>query len=62
MMTSIVNGRGIPACVPPHRRVILLILKMTLVVVWLASAAAPCYAGAPTDTMKTTIDEVLRIV
>ena len=62
MMTSIVDGRGIPACVPPHRRVILLILKVTLVVVWLASAAAPCYAGAPTDTMKTTIDEVLRIV
>lgn len=62
MMTSIVNSRGIPACVPPHRRVIPLILKMTLVVVWLASAASPCYAGAPTDTMKTTIDEVLRIV
>lgn len=62
MMTSIANGRGIPACVPPHRRVIPLILKVTLVVVWLASAAAPCYAGAPTDTMKTTIDEVLRIV
>lgn len=62
MLTSIVNGRGIPACVPPHRRVITLILKMTLVVVWLASAASPGYAGAPTDTMKTTIDEVLRIV
>jgi phospholipid transport system substrate-binding protein len=32
------------------------------VAVWLAMAAVPAYAGAPTDSMKTTIDEVLRIV
>ena len=62
MMTSIVNGCGIPADAFSHRRVIALIFKIMLVVVWLASVATPCYAGAPTDTMKTTIDEVLRIV
>jgi phospholipid transport system substrate-binding protein len=62
MMASIVNGCDILAGASSHRRVVPLILKIMLVLVWLASASAPCYAGAPTDTMKTTIDEVLRIV
>jgi phospholipid transport system substrate-binding protein len=35
---------------------------MVLVAVWLATAAVPGYAGTPTDTMKATIDEVLRII
>jgi phospholipid transport system substrate-binding protein len=46
----------------PHRRVIPVVLRMALVAVWLATAVVPSYAGAPTDTMKMTIDEVLRII
>jgi phospholipid transport system substrate-binding protein len=63
MMTSMVNGRNVRADASLPGRVIPLILKTALVViVWLASVAVPCYAGPPTDTMKATIDEVLRIV
>jgi phospholipid transport system substrate-binding protein len=29
---------------------------------WIALAAVPAYAGAPTEAMKATIDEVLRII
>ena len=31
-------------------------------VLWLGLIAVPAHAGAPTDAMKTTIDEVLRII
>ena len=34
---------------------------MVLAALWVVSAV-PSYAGAPTDAMKTTVDEVLRIV
>jgi len=44
------------------RRVVLMGQSVVLIILWLAFAAAPGYAGAPTDSMKTTIDEVLRIV
>jgi len=33
-----------------------------MMVVCMGAAAGPGYAGPPTDSMKTTIDEVLRIV
>lgn len=62
MMTSIVNGRSEMAHAPMRRRVVLMVFRAVLVGVWLASAAVPGYAGAPTDSMKVTIDEVLRIV
>lgn len=62
MMASIVNGRNVEAYVPLYRRVIPRILVLVLAAVWMASPAAPCYAGAPTDMMKATVDEVLRIV
>lgn len=35
---------------------------MMLLAAFWAVSAVPSYAGAPTDSMKTTIDEVLRIV
>jgi phospholipid transport system substrate-binding protein len=47
---------------PMCRRVTRIILRTVWVAVWLVSAAGPGYAGAPTDSMKVTIDEVLRIV
>jgi len=62
MMTSIVNGRNVSADASLSRRVIPLILKVALVAVWLASAAVPCYASSPTESMKATVDEVLRII
>jgi phospholipid transport system substrate-binding protein len=37
-------------------------LTVLLMVIGIGVAAAPGYAGPPTDSMKTTIDEVLRIV
>lgn len=61
-MTSIVNNPRMMMFGPISRRVVLLVQSAILIVVWLASAAVPGYAGAPTDSMKTTIDEVLRIV
>ncbi|MBX3329108.1 MAG: ABC transporter substrate-binding protein [Nitrospira sp.] len=33
-----------------------------MIVICIGMAAVPAYAGPPTDSMKTTIDEVLRIV
>ncbi len=62
MMTSIVNGRGEMAHALIRRRVVVMVLRTMLVAVWLALAVVPGYAGAPTDLMKGTIDEVLRIV
>lgn len=62
MMTSIVSVRSMSAYAQSHHRVIPVVLRMALVAVWLATAAVPGYAGAPTDTMKATIDEVLRII
>ncbi len=35
---------------------------MFIMVICMGAAAVPGYAGSPTDSMKTTIDEVLRIV
>jgi phospholipid transport system substrate-binding protein len=37
-------------------------LAVLMTVIGIGAAAAPGYAGPPTDSMKTTIDEVLRIV
>lgn len=37
-------------------------LAMPVLVVWIGLTLSPAFAGAPTDSMKTTIDEVLRIV
>jgi len=36
--------------------------RLFLAVVGIGSAVSLCYAGAPTDSMRATIDEVLRIV
>ncbi len=63
MMTSIVMGRSIlKGSVPMRRRVGVVILGTVIVAVCMASVAGPGYAGGPTDSMKLTIDEVLRIV
>jgi phospholipid transport system substrate-binding protein len=37
-------------------------LTVLMMVILIGGVAAPGYAGPPTDSMKTTIDEVLRIV
>ena len=39
-----------------------MVLMNAMLALWIALSALPVFAGAPTDTMKTTIDEVLRIV
>ena len=62
MMTSIVNSPRVMMPASISRRMVLMVQSAVLIVVWLASATVPGYAGAPTDSMKTTIDEVLRIV
>lgn len=62
MMTPSMNGRSTTILALVCRRGRLMLQRTVLVAVWLVSAAVPSYAGAPTDSMKTTIDEVLRIV
>ena len=37
-------------------------LTVLMIVICIGVVAVPAYAGPPTDSMKTTIDEVLRIV
>ncbi|TKS61482.1 MAG: organic solvent tolerance ABC transporter substrate-binding protein [Nitrospira sp.] len=39
-----------------------LVLRVFLVVTWVVLTVVPGYAGAPTDSMKATIDEILRII
>lgn len=39
-----------------------LVLRVLMAVMWVGLMVVPGYAGAPTDSMKTTIDEVLRIL
>jgi phospholipid transport system substrate-binding protein len=62
MMTSIVNHPRLMMFAPISRRMVFMAQSAVLIVMWLALSAVPGYAGAPTDSMKTTIDEVLRIV
>ncbi|NIM22548.1 MAG: ABC transporter substrate-binding protein [Candidatus Latescibacteria bacterium] len=38
------------------------VLGVVLAATWLGAVALPSFAGAPTDAMKSTIDEVLRII
>ena len=38
------------------------VLGVFLALVWVGLTVVPGYAGAPTDSMRTTIDEVLRII
>jgi phospholipid transport system substrate-binding protein len=59
MMIAMVKGRigKLKRCLRPHRGVMTAILAL-----WVVMLAVPSYAGAPTDAMKATIDEVLRIV
>lgn len=58
-MMSMVKGRTgrLKRCLRPHTVVMTAILAL-----WVVILAVPSYAGAPTDAMKATIDEVLRIV
>lgn len=39
-----------------------LALRVFLAMMWVGLTVVPGYAGAPTDSMKTTIEEVLRII
>ena len=59
MMMSIVKGRTakLKRLLCSH-----MVLMSAMLGLWIALSALPVYAGVPTDTMKTTIDEVLRIV
>jgi len=61
-MASIVNKPNGIRMASMSRRVGFMIQIAVLVGLWVVLAAVPGYAGAPTDSMKTTIDEVLRIV
>ena len=38
------------------------VLGIFLAAAWVGLTVAPAYAGAPTDSMKATIDDILRIV
>jgi phospholipid transport system substrate-binding protein len=59
MMMSMVKGQTakLKRLLGPHIAVMGAMLAL-----WIALSAVPSYAGAPTDAMKATIDEVLRIV
>lgn len=61
-MASIVKNHNVVVRAPICRRVVFWAQCAVLIGLWLVVAATPGYAGAPTDSMKTTIDEVLRIV
>ncbi|MBH0191595.1 MAG: ABC transporter substrate-binding protein [Nitrospira sp.] len=39
-----------------------MVVMTAILALWVIILAVPSYAGAPTDAMKATIDEVLRIV
>jgi phospholipid transport system substrate-binding protein len=59
MMISMVKGRTgrLKTGLHPH-----MVVTAAILVLWVVMSAVPSYAGAPTDAMKATIDEVLRIV
>jgi phospholipid transport system substrate-binding protein len=58
MMISMVKGRigKLKRGLCPH------MVVTAILALWVVMLAVPSYAGAPTDAMKATIDEVLRIV
>lgn len=59
MMMSLVKGRTgqLKWFLRPH-----MVAMAAILALWVIILAVPSYAGAPTDAMKATIDEVLRIV
>jgi phospholipid transport system substrate-binding protein len=57
MMMSMVKGRNVEVTGHWCRYAVAMLLATLLTV-----PAVPSYAGAPTDSMKATVDEVLRIV
>jgi phospholipid transport system substrate-binding protein len=59
MMIAIVKRRAWNLHVQAYCR---LFPRVFLAVMWVGLMVVPGYAGAPTDCMKTTIDEVLRIL
>ena len=59
MMMSMVKGRTAKL---KRRLCPYIVVLGAMLALWIALSAVPSYAGAPTDAMKTTIDEVLRIV
>ncbi|MDH5666722.1 MAG: ABC transporter substrate-binding protein [Nitrospira sp.] len=61
-MASIVKNHNVVVRAPICRPVVFWAQCAVLIGLWLVVAATPGYAGAPTDSMKTTINEVLRIV
>lgn len=58
MMMSMVNGRTVEGKGLLSRYAVAMVVAALL---W-AVSAIPGYAGVPTDSMKATVDEVLRIV
>lgn len=58
MMMSMVKGRTAEGMGIPFRHAVAIMMVAAL---W-AVSAIPSYAGVPTDAMKATVDEVLRIV
>ena len=61
-MASIVSNQNVVVGASIFRHVVLWAQCAVLIGLGLVVTATPGYAGAPTDSMKTTIDEVLRIV
>ncbi len=59
MMMSMVKSRTgqLKRFLRPH-----MIVTIAILALWVAMSAVSSYAGVPTDAMKATIDEVLRIV
>jgi len=45
-----------------RRKVSSLVAVAVVIAAWLGLTGVPVYAGAPTEAMKTTIDEVLKII
>jgi phospholipid transport system substrate-binding protein len=58
MIVTQPNGQSTPSSGTSALRPMVLAVSL----LWIALAAVPAYAGAPTEAMKATIDEVLRII
>lgn len=59
MMRAILNSWSRKGSAQAYCRLVFMVF---MVVVWVGLAVVPGFAGAPTDSMKATIDEILRII
>lgn len=62
MTMAIVNSWSRKLRAQAYCSLVLRVFLVVTVVTWVVLTVVPGYAGAPTDSMKATIDEILRII